>query len=129
LVSPKDKREVEKTVEIKLNELQEIGEGNYRINPTKEDTPFNAYVQFAPYASKSVAKWGGRKNWEEYMSILDRLSEIVADMAKKNLFDSAKRCEVLHLFCNMLQMHETGAVRIFAGYQDFLNRNEVYYYE
>ena len=120
-----DKETIESSLESMLSNLAEIGEGNFKINPTDRDVPFNAFVKWFPI-EEAVNKWGGENNWKEYMLTLARLSRIVSDLAKKGLFDMEKRAKALHLFANMLQLHEIGVT--FGGVQDFINPNEIRYY-
>lgn len=120
-----DKETIESSIESMLRNLVEIEERNFKINPTDRDVPFNAYVAWFPIEG-AVNRWGGENNWKEYMLVLARLSRIVADLAKKGLFDMGKRAEALHLFANMLQLHEIGVA--FGGVQDFINPNEIRYY-
>jgi len=120
-----DKEAIESHIESMLTNLAEVGEGNFKINPTERDVPFNTYVAWFPIEG-GVDRWGGEDNWKEYMLVLARLSRIVSDLAKKGLFDMGKRAETLHLFANMLQLHEIGVT--FGGVRDFINPNEIRYY-
>lgn len=123
-----DKETIERSIKSMLERIG-VREGNFMINPKNEDIPFNQFVKFSqPDIDGGVHRWGGENNWKEYMLVLARLSRIVADLAKKGLFDSAKRAEVLHLFANMSQLHEIGLSQIFGGYQDFINIDEIYPY-
>jgi hypothetical protein len=100
-----------------------VGIGNYEVPPTSNK--FVENIQFYPFdfPDKVESYWDDAEGWKMFCYFLNKLSLLTVELAQKGQFKGNKRCDMAHLFANMLATSEAYDNRG-IGYVDKLDRKD-----